>query len=140
MININKYITEKLKIDKDVTPNEFKGKYGLHDNKVVDKILYMTDISNVIITTGLEDWVKENKVLDVEGYIDYKSMKTLKLDESKEHLFNLMNREPIRDYIIKNCKLQYSNNQIEYFSDSKSICFVFSKSKTDIAYMAFRKY
>ena len=71
MKELNLYILEKLKIDKtSKVSGDKKGYYGIHDNKAVDKILYLSNIkdTDATIERAVESWVKEYDVLDVEGY------------------------------------------------------------------------
>ena len=108
MKKLNTYIIEKLKINKDskVSGNK-KGYYGIHDNKAVDKILYLSNIkdTNVIIETIVEDWVNENNVLDVEGYSYDEAMNALNLPSEIRGKLNPMNKEPLLDYYKNKCNL-----------------------------------
>ena len=59
MKTINTYIIEKLKINKDSKiPAPKKGVYGLHDNKVVDKIFYLSNIKD-LLNNKLEKTIEE---------------------------------------------------------------------------------
>ena len=82
MKELNLYILEKLKIDKtSKVSGDKKGYYGIHDNKAVDKILYLSNIkdTDATIERAVESWVKEYDVLDVEGYSYDKAMNALNL-------------------------------------------------------------
>lgn len=143
MKELNSYILEKLKIDKtSKVSGDKKGHYGIHDNKAVDKILYLSTIkdTNAIIERTVEDWVEEYNVLDVEGYSYDKAMNALNLPSEIRDKLNLMNEEPLLDYYKNKCNLLYDNNKIVIRADSKCIIFVFKKRGEKIAAIAFRKY
>jgi len=142
MKELNSYILEKLKIDKtSKVSGDKKGHYGIHDNKAVDKILYLSTIkdTNAIIERTVEDWVEEYNVLDVEGYSYDKAMNALNLPDEIRSKLNPMNEEPLLDY-YKKCNLLYDNNKIFIKADNKCIIFVFEERGKLIGAIAFRKY
>lgn len=92
MQNINFYILEKLKINKDSKVPEIKSKYGFNENELIDKILYLfNNVQDNIIPIDLENdfinWILKNKYNRVELYVSLfiKSKKDVKiLDIIKE--------------------------------------------------------
>ncbi len=143
MKELNLYILEKLKIDKtSKVSGDKKGHYGIHDNKAVDKILYLSTIkdTNAIIERAVEEWVEEYNVLDVEGYSYDKAMNALNLPSEIRGKLNPMNEEPLLDYYKNKCNLLYDNNKIVIRADGKCIIFVFKERGKIISAIAFRKY
>lgn len=66
MKNFNEYILEKLKLDKDIKIQDrdsLTTKFKLHENKLVDLMLYVLDFKdNYDIADVLEAWIKKFKI------------------------------------------------------------------------------
>ena len=143
MKELNLYILEKLKIDKtSKVSSDKKGYYGIHDNKAVDKILYLSNIkdTDATIERVVESWVKKYDVLDVEGYSYDKAMNALNLPNDIRGKLNRMNEEPLLDYFKNNCNLLYDTNKIVIKANNICIIFSFEERGKVIGAIAFRTY
>jgi len=123
MNNLSQYILEKLHLNKETKvkdPEQFTTKFKLHENKLVDLMLYILDFKdNYDIADVLETWIKTFKIK--------KDLSTFCAEHADlpdgVSLSPLEDEDAIKLYKQdkKRFKELYNKNGIEIYSDESSL-------------------
>ena len=123
MNNLSQYILEKLHLNKETKvkdPEQFTTKFKLHENKLVDLMLYILDFKdNYDIADVLETWIKTFKIK--------KDIMTFCAEHANlpdgVSLSVIEDEDAIRLYKQdkKRFKELYNKNGIEIYSDESSL-------------------
>lgn len=138
MKKINIYILEKLKVNKDAKATEINTKYKLHEDPIVDNILYVLNMEiNQKAIKEIELWIKNNNIPAANFiYIDDSSYKKLNPPDDIIHKFSKINTNDLLGFIKDYSKKVYADNDLVIYTSSYAISFHLIKK--DI-YLAFRK-
>lgn len=147
MRQLNLYITEKLKLNRDSKDDSAEpAEYGRHDDPVVDKILFITDFQSYPLERSIQSWVNKYNISEVDGYSCEEVCMKYDITGKRKSLLNMMDKDPIKNYIERNCNISataivYDSKgkigQVDIYTSDKSICFIYQKNFKE--FIVFRK-